>query len=656
MAPPLHPLDAARPRGLRHSSAPRTPEPAAEASLPQPSSPPRPRFRLKRRTVSERTAPTQQFLASVAAADVPIPSIEEPQVYDDDDDDDDDDMLDTEAYPRVPFLGNLDGAGFVEHKVRGRQFSAPKTPAPRAIPSLSPKRFPDWSIDAAFSSVESSPECESSRPSTARSTQTSASLFSRYSLTSEDFSQCASPDEEHAEKFAYLLPPEDLDRTIRAPAQRGKLRKAPWTRAMSKHLWATYMMYLQDPKVTPFRVGKSGIPPSGVCMRVAREAKRSWKGSRPQTKADPKSGSTTPTAEVQGPYVQWPHTCAGTRAHLREMCKANTGAASRGSHYMARSPTPFGRTANRVRNRRSAPLRSPSVFSGSDMAMSLTVCTADSMQPSGPLAQLTSSQPKPELDLLTPPARDAFSGRSQALRLGSPFTARSYGPSSSNNLADGLGARPEPHRQSHTLGTRRSLGSPVRLNDSRSNTQKRRSRQSILETRRSKRPSLGSDFWTDPSSAVESCSSSASAFSSSFPEFCSTSSNVGDDLFVPRTNIQELFESSNSAPLNSMATTATSMPKPAGLAPLMMAGPPRLGSPFSGKSQSFSFPSRNLNTSVIDFAAAVRRPFATVHQPADSVASSAKPSSLANRLAYIDERLKDLRRRDPHERRSHSPL
>ncbi|GJN73262.1 hypothetical protein VFPFJ_03686 [Purpureocillium lilacinum] len=644
MPPPLHPLAPARPRGLRHSSAPRTPEPAADGTLQQPSSPPRPRFRLKRRTVSERTAPTQQFLASVAAADVPIPSIEEPQVYDDDV------MLDSEIYPGVPLLGNLDDIRFAEHDIRGRQISGPKTPAPRAIPSLSPKRFPDWSIDASFSSVESSPECESSRPSTARSTQTSASLFSRYSLTSEDFSQCASPDEEHAEKFASLLPPGDLEKTIRAPAQRGKLRKAPWTRAMSKHLWATYMMYLQDPKVTPFRVGKSGIPPSGVCMRVAREAKRSWKGSRPQTKADPKSGSTTPTAEVQGPYVQWPHTCAATRAHLREMCKANSGAASRGSHCMARSPTPFGRAATRVRNRRSAPLRSPSVFSGSDMAMSLTMCTADSMQPSGPLAQLTSSRPKLELDLLTP-ASDISRGHTHAVRLGSPFMAKSYGPSSSSNLAESLGARAESHRQSHTLGTRRSLGSPVRLSDSRSSTQKRRSRQSILETRRSKRPSLGSDFWTDPSSAAES-SSAASVFSSSFPEFCSTSSNVRDDLFVPRTNVQELFESSNSAPFHTTAVAAA-IPNPAGLAPPMMA-PPRLGSPFSGKSQSFSFPSRNPNTSVIDFAA-VRRPFATVHQSADSVASSAKPS-LANRLAYIDERLKDFRRRDPSERRSHSPL
>ncbi|KAJ6445915.1 integral membrane protein [Purpureocillium lavendulum] len=640
MPPPLHPLAAARPRGLRHSSAPRTPEPAADGSL-EPSSPPRPRFRLKRRIVSERTAPTQQFLASVAAADVPIPSIEEPQVYDDD-------MLDTDIYPGVPILGNLDDIRFSEQDTRGRPFSAPKTPAPRAIPSLSPKRFPDWSIDASISSIESSPECESSRPSTARSTQTSASLFSRYSLTSEDFSQCASPEEEHPDKFTTLLPAGDLDKTVRASAPpRGKLRKAPWTRAMSKHLWGTYMMYLQDPKVTPFRIGKSGIPPSGVCMRVAREAKRSWKGSRPQTKADAKSGSTTPTAEAQGPYVQWPHTCAATRGHLREMCKANSGTASRGLHYMARSPTPFGRAANRARNRRSAPLQSPSVFSSSDMAMSLTVSTSDSMQPSGPLAQLSSSQPRLTPGLPTP-ASNASRGLDQAVRLGSPFMAKSYGPSSSSNLTEDFGVRTEPHRQSHTLGTRRSLGSPVRLSDSRPSTQKRRSRQSILETRRSKRPSLGSDFWTDPSATAE--TSSTGAISSSFPEFCSTSSNLRDDLFVPRTNVQELFESSHPPPFHSEGAT---MPNPTGLAPPMMA-PPRLGSPFSAKSQSFSFPSRNPNTSVIDFAI-VRRPFATVHQPADNATGSPRPS-LANRLAYIDERLKDFRRRDPHERRSHSPF
>ncbi|PNY25749.1 Uncharacterized protein TCAP_04313 [Tolypocladium capitatum] len=641
MSSPLHPFAAAGPRALRHSSAPQASGLSVEGHA-QPPTPPRPRFRLKRRNVSQRNAPTQQFLASVAAADVPIPSIEEPRVFDDD-------MLDAATYPGIPHFNHLDDITFQEQGTRGRAFSPPKTPAPRTVPSLSPKRFSDWSIDATLSSIESSPECESSRPSTARSTQTSASLFSRYSLTSEDFSQCASPEDEQTDRFGPLLAVGDVDKTIKAPARPAALRKAPWTRALSRHLWSTYMMYLQDPKVTPFRIGRSGIPPSGVCMRVAREARRSWRGSRSQTKTDSKSGSTTPTADATGPYVEWPHTCAATRGHLRELCKANSGTATRDLRYLAHSPTPFGKTASRFWNRRSAPLWSPSVFSGSDMAMSLTVCTSDSMQPQGPLAQLTGSRPDPTMEGPQPcPAPcliDDAVREQQRTRLGSPFVTRSYGPSSSNTLADSLGVSTEAQRQSHTVGTRRSLGSPLRLNESRSSTQKRRSRQSILEPRRSKRPSLGSDFWTDPSSKRED-----SNLASSFPEFCSTNSNVRDNLFVPRTNVQERFEASQApASLPEAPGTSTN----ASLAPPMVA-PPRLGSPFSGKSQSLSFPNRRSTTAVMDFAA-VCRPFATVHPSLDSATSSTKPS-LTNRLAYIDERLKDLRRPDRHERRSPSPF
>lgn len=68
------------PKAFRFA-APRTPEPSDGSEEMQFPSPPRPRLKLKRRNVShqhQRTAPTEQFLASVAAADLPIPSIEEP--------------------------------------------------------------------------------------------------------------------------------------------------------------------------------------------------------------------------------------------------------------------------------------------------------------------------------------------------------------------------------------------------------------------------------------------------------------------------------------------------------------------------------------------------------------------------------------------------
>lgn len=304
---------------------------------------------------------------------------------------------------------------------------------------------------------------------------------------------------------------------------------------MSNHLWSTYMMYLQDPKVTPFRIGKSGIPPSGACLRVAREARRSWRASRLRARAGNKSRSATPTGDATGSYVEWPHTCAATRAHLRELCKANSGTATRDVQYLAHSPTPFGKTATRHRNRRSAPPPSPSVFSASDMAMSLTMCTSDSMQPKGPLAQLAGPPPEQGASDSGPTISITdHSGDQQRARLGSPFVAaKSYGPSSTDALADSLALAAETRRQSRTVGTRRGLGSPVRLNQSCGATQKRRSRQPALETRMSKRPSLGSDFWTDPSSITEQPPTQTAPSA----EFCSTSSTSRDSLFVPRTNV-----------------------------------------------------------------------------------------------------------------------
>lgn len=677
--PPLQSLMAPRTRGSRKAArGPKTPEPFATTDV-RPPSPPRPRFRLRRRAPSSNLkAPTQQFLASVATADVPIPSIEEPRLLDED-------MVDTlsTSFPQFnPYHFEFPGDGDLP---RERASSPPKTPAPHAVPSLSPKRFPNWSLDQAYSSLESSPECDS-RPSTAQSTQTSSSLFSRYSLNSDNLSQYSIDADDVDQQFGPS-PIEDGNKTIkpiRAPAASSRrARKAPWTRSMSQHVWSVYMTYLQDPHVTPFRIGKTGIPPHGVCMRVAREAKRSWKGPRPQqakTAAD-HSGSATPTVEAAPTsYMQWPHSCAATRAHLRELCKASATSAARNHRYMGRNPTPFGKTANRFWNRRMAPSRSQSAFSGNDMALSLAVSTCESMQPHGPLAQLTGSQDQPSIELRAPPtlieaaapAPGTGAAGADITRLGSPFVARSYGPSASNSLADSFGMSLEPQGLSSSVGTRRrSLGSPARLsNNSRGSTQKRRSKQSAAVEPRRKRPSFGSDFWVDPSN------NGASTQATPLAEFSSTASTQRDALFIPRANLQELFEASHpraSSPPSSSPpcgggekNIATAPQGASGLAPGLAPSlgpslaPPladatvRLGSPFSAAKASFSFPGRrSASISAIDFSI-IRRPFATVQQPVESETTPTK-SSLRSRLAYIDERLKDFRRRDQPRRRSQSP-
>ncbi|KAM3442727.1 hypothetical protein MY4824_000868 [Beauveria thailandica] len=617
----------------RSNNNPRTPEPSTVGdpadSIPPPlQSPAKPRFRLRKRTASNLLAPTKQFLASVAAADVPIPSIEEPSVLNED-------MIDS-VYP--PFSSHFEPIDYC-HSTRqafsSRAFSPPKTPAPGVVPLLEPHQFPDWTLDSTLSSLESSPDYESSRPSTARSTQTCSSLFSRYSAASEELSQCVSPESEVTDRFGSFLSADDAHRASK-PRSSIKSRKAPWTRSMSQHLWTTYMMYLQDPKVTPFRIGKSGIPPHGVCLRVAREAKRSWRRSWPSAQA--RSRNTTPTADALRPTSHWPHTCAATRGHLRELCKTSTGSAARNHRYNANSPTPFGKTASRYRNRRSAPPNQPhSVFSGSDLAMSLSMSTSESMQPDGPLARLAVLQCEPSAAAAPPSLDREPAPLQERLPLGSPFVNKSCGPSVAT-LEDPFGLSEAPVRQNQTAGARNRLGSPARLVQSRPNSQKRR--QAMIEPRRRKRPSLGTDFWTDPSSNSH-CSDSHS-----FAEFCSTPARDRDSLVVPRTNIQKLFEA---APATQAALGGPVTTQPT----LREHGPARLGSPFVMASTSQSFPNRFSSPGRIEMSA-LRRPYATVQQ-GGAAESSGNNASLADRLAYIDERLRSINRPEEERRRSQSP-
>ncbi|KAI2616596.1 hypothetical protein GGR54DRAFT_641611 [Hypoxylon sp. NC1633] len=595
---------------------PKTPEPSAPGDELQLPSPPRPRLKLKRRHVSHHlNAPTQQFLASVAAADVPVPSIEL----------DDPDSMD------------------IYDQLHMRTFSPPKTPAIELAPP-SDIKFPDWSVGSEWScsDLDSSPEYESSRPSTAFSTQTSASLFSQFSQASEDGEfispDLKSPGSPKLKPYTYA----DIQR-------RERPRKAPWTKAMDSHLWSTYMLYLQDPRVTPIRLGRSRIPPNGVCMRVAREAKRSWKGSKGFLTTDTKSGSSTPTAESSKPYIEWPHTYAATRAHLRELCKIKaTGSPGR---YKSPSPAPFHKAAQRRWNRRSAPLRSPSVFSAHDMALSLAVSTSDAMQPDGPLAQLTSSEAEPfpelpeDIELDTAIGQEPSPANPPYIR--SPVMAKSYGPSSSSSLAASVNLP----RQSSTLGSRKLLKSPVRLNRSRSGTQKRRSVKSLEDVPR-KRPSLAAAFWRE---SPEDSGNPAQGQPSELPR--------ESDLKAPSHQV-DMFAAPGLSGAGEACALRAEDSRPfvvsaaSSLTPSMQ--PRRLGSPFSGASSagaSHSFPNR-LSTPISFNLSALRRPFATVQQPTQERAEAQSPPrpTLASRLAYLDQRLRELRNRGGERRRSQSPL
>lgn len=732
---PLHSGAATLPKGFRLGDGPTTPEPFNGGEEPQAPSAPRPRLRIKRKGLSNLRAPTQQFLASVAAADIPIPSIEEPEA----------EPTDSNMFDSVsdrPVAAERDTMHLFP-SLPGRIFSPPKTPAPAdPIPSLSPKRYPDWSIGSS-SSLESTPEWESSRPSTSRSTHTSASLFSRFSVVSDD-AQCVSPELEGSEQLGPAAATREEDDIVSASIDsKGRIRKAPWTKAMSAHLWSTYLMYLQDPRVTPVRMGKGALPPQGVLSRVARQAKRSWKGSKAasgKTKAtDEKSGSSTPTAESSKTYIQWPHTAAATRAHLRDLCRLKAASSGVGNHrVMSSSPTPYSSKASRHWNRRSTPARSPSVFSAGDMAMSLALSTSETMQPNAPIAQITSgmapipqeapapvSQPVEEppaasstLDVPSNPSSQGLDLSSMDRpRLGSPFVARSYGPSSSNSLAAtlaqlsgaGLGGIGDG-RQTITLGPsrRNQLQPAARL--TRSATQKRRTRQSNDEPRK-RRPTLAADMFTAPTANerifVGRERGQTVTGTETRPSFgiggllgsrhddifaprltATTTTGSESDVFMANPSSQQQQQQQQSPRRPLVLSTSTSMPTlgspvsgsvDSDLPSHPLPPPQRLGSPFSVSSSSYSVPNRfsqppmggnfSLNLS------AIRRPFATIQQhrlgdpnaaatstDAAAVFEGFQPAvrapraSLQTRLAYIDQRLREFRTRDAQRRRSESPM
>ncbi|KAH7359027.1 hypothetical protein B0T11DRAFT_258844 [Plectosphaerella cucumerina] len=631
---PLHSSGLSLPRAGRphdtDSMQPKTPEPCmGDDGMQRPPSPPRPKFKLKRRVASNLNAPTQQFLASVAAADVPIPSIEEPPATFADDapaSNNDDNM----ACDLLQRPADLDFASVP----RGRRLASPRTPAPGLAPSLSPRRYPDWTLGSLCSSVESTPECESSRPSTAVSTHTSASLFSRYSITSEDL-RCLGPNMGEAKVYKSL----QEGASISGPSCDSRRRRAKWTAPMTNHLWSTYCLYLRDPKVTPIRFSKSGIPPEGVCCRVAREAKRSWRGPNPPSKPPggaQRSRNATPTGDAPTTFMQWPHTGGATRAHLRDLCKhMATSPTSRAGHPNAQTPTSFGRTVARLRRRRTTPM--PSAFSSKEMSMSLALSTCESMQPSGPLARLTQATPEPidrAAAVPTTPSAMLDAPVLENRRLASPFTAKSYGPSSSTEL--GAAFAMPLQRQPYTIGAQHALQSPARLTRSRSNTQKRRPRQSSAEPRRTKRPSLGSDLWVRPESPQA-------------PNGGHSSTNTHEDvLCVPRTNLAELL----SGPRR--LTEQLRACGPGGQNPeTSLDHPPRLGSPFASSTSSFSFPNRLFKREPLSAGATIR-PFATIQRREDAVPVPSR--DLDGRMTYLDQRLRELRQHPPLRRRSESPF
>lgn len=311
-----------------------------------------------------------------------------------------------------------------------RDVTPPKTPAPR--------------VNAGFSSTTESPANEWAMISDGNNTlrpafERSGSVCSSFSDSSVSscgssaFSaphngSCTSPASEATDPFLDDELPKTQEHFLNSPdphssspvAKRVKThRHIKWTQAMDDHLWMTYMQYITDPRVTPFKMLPGTCPPLGVCSRVASKARRTWSSHRAsipavdagmtseQTKRDGSPDTIRPEAkELKQP--QWPRSDANTRRRLRSLCKRKP---SLSAHYQrllrTRSPSPFPSSEMGVQSEQPPP--ASSAFSGGDMKMSLVTSTAPSMQPDAPLAKLASNDtpaqpPRPRSQRTSRPA------------------------------------------------------------------------------------------------------------------------------------------------------------------------------------------------------------------------------------------------------------
>ncbi|KAJ8071734.1 hypothetical protein OCU04_002050 [Sclerotinia nivalis] len=657
------------PRGFRfhHSEGdqPTTPEPFNPVDSEGPPSPPRPnRLKVRRRNVSNFQAPTEHFLASVAAADIPIPTIEKPQI-------DPHVSSDCDMPDRGPL--SITTSFLAPHTYNSRFASPPKTPIPSLTMEETNFERPDWTMGTS-----SSNELDIERPRSAASHSSEDSFYSESHLSrySEDGS-CTSPESDCADPFSFPSyskakgkklsdeATQSHDTVLNAKLRRKTRKDAPWTSAMSAHLWSVYLLYLQDPVVTPFRIGASSVPPEGVCHRVARQAKKSWKGpkgiySTKTSNHTSRAGScehggiATPTEDQPRTYTQWPHRSSATRAHLRELCKTkDTSAVQRHMHLQSRSPTPFTQHNARSRFRTPEPQTSaPTSFSTTDISLSLTTSTSETMQPNGPLAQLATTKES----TISRPRKSVYQPRgwtrsrstnlslddSTSRTLGSPFMARTYGPSSTMD-----GAFDEP--RSSTLrvhpdtlsgpGPVPCLRSPLQFDRPRSfnNKEHKRRVQNHFENLNSggavlKPNSMNEQIYGMPLSGNQQRRVRTRAFT------------IGDDLL--RNRMPGLFQPLPSEPEKTGLVPDIS-PSPARQSKLLPSATfdvPRLRSPFMEK-PSNTFPRRLFHDQKEPVG---HSGVATMHQTRRSIDSSdfGERPSLQSRLSRLDSRLAEIRERE----------
>lgn len=461
---------------------PRTPEPDAQPEHLQPPPPPRQTLKVRRRRTT--FVPTYDFSDFNDPKDViPIPTIEAPELHSD-------------ASMQLPnLLPAVDSEYLSPALSWGRMLSPPKTPVSQ------------MGAIGSFDGLEHWSHIKHTSHSGALSRPTSSSGFSDSSVSTVDSfdsypslgGSSTSLDDDETDPFIFCSPVPKYTPVLSSPLAAQQLQqpkklklRATFTEEMDHHLWMTYMKYLQDPTVTPFKALPSTVPPNGVCHRVARLAKRTWKSGRstplvpgsrlaprfdsrsgtPDTIKPAKSGSCTPIPGTNKAYARFP-TEKQVRKRLRYLARQKPTLSAHYQRLLRRSPSPLQSSPppevapTRPTERLSSPFspEAPS-FSTRDMNVSLATSTAPSMQLGNPLSQLANDITPRPAEMNRVHMRASAHQKSKSLHiglglglsnmLGSPFD-------SAPQSTDVAMSQPSARTWHATSARPPRLGSPVQL-------------------------------------------------------------------------------------------------------------------------------------------------------------------------------------------------
>ncbi|KAJ8106986.1 hypothetical protein OPT61_g9177 [Boeremia exigua] len=583
----------------RDGAAPQTPEPEPQIAELQPPPPPRQTLKVRRRRA---TLVRQQIELDFPMEEKPIPTIEATDCFEP-----------SNALPSPPSA--LDNAYLFPPTTFRRLVSPPKTPAHQV------RTIDVFAAPQHWDDLEPSCSETSSRP-TSSSGFSDSSISSRGSMESlvSRGGSCTSPEEEMCDPFSF----DALEMKYKQPssplaahqqprtAKKLKLR-ATFTEEMDYHLWRTYMTYLQDPTVTPFKAVPLTTPPNGVCHRVARMARKTWRGpvtsrsavvraagrfgsrsGTPDTIKALKSGSSTPLARSKS-YLRYP-TEKQCRKRLRDLAKQRPTLSAYYQRLLHRSPSPLqssppSESAEEPSQPQPQPqqLSSPFAqetssftFSTRDMNVSLATSTAPSMQLGNPLSRLANDlTPRPEQKSWSR-ARSSAHQKSQSLHVGLGLGLSNVlgSPFQSSSTVEMTDVESSPHNaqtwHAQTGLPTPKLGSPFQLHAPRPKSRvfKRRALANSFEEKpRNRGNSFVDDIFGAPAE-------------SSHRRVRDRGFSLGD--MMDGAGARRLPLSSSGPEFNPFANLRPQLPSPVHTSPAIMAeahgqGTIRLGTPFGGR-------------------------------------------------------------------------